>query len=96
MERRLAESRTAELRTAEPRVMVNGQPRELGEVGGHVTLLDWLRGQRADRRQGGLRRGRVRRLRGAGGPARTATARTRWTAINACLVPAARSTARRS
>ena len=45
MERRLAESRTAELRTAGPRVMVNGQPRELGEVGGHVTLLDWLRGR---------------------------------------------------
>ena len=24
--------------------MVNGRPRELGEVGGHVTLLEWLRG----------------------------------------------------
>ena len=44
VERRLAESRTAELRTAGPRVMVNGRPRELGEVGGHVTLLEWLRG----------------------------------------------------
>ena len=27
----------------EPHVVVNGRARELGEVGGHVTLLDWLR-----------------------------------------------------
>ena len=27
-----------------PRVVVNGQRYELGDVGGHVTLLDWLRG----------------------------------------------------
>ena len=27
----------------EPQVTVNGRPHELGEVGGHVTLLDWLR-----------------------------------------------------
>ncbi len=27
----------------EPQLMVNGRSRELGEVGGHVTLLDWLR-----------------------------------------------------
>ena len=26
-----------------PQLTVNGQARELGEVGGHVTLLDWLR-----------------------------------------------------
>ena len=49
------------------------------------------------RRQGGLRRGRVRRLLGAGRPAgrRRTADRTRWTALNACLVPAPRSTARR-
>ncbi len=29
---------------AEPRLVVNGRTRELGEVGGHVTLLEWLRG----------------------------------------------------
>ena len=28
---------------AEPRLVVNGRTRELGEVGGHVTLLEWLR-----------------------------------------------------
>ena len=28
----------------EPRLVVNGRTRELGEVGGHVTLLEWLRG----------------------------------------------------
>ena len=27
-----------------PAVVVNGRTRDLGEVGGHVTLLDWLRG----------------------------------------------------
>ena len=36
----------------------------------HTNALDFLRGVRADRRQGGLRRGRVRRLRGHGRPAR--------------------------
>ena len=72
VERRLAESRTAELRTAGPRVMVNGRPRELGEVGGHVTLLEWLRGSGLTGWQGRLRGGRVRRLRRAGGPRRRA------------------------
>ena len=33
----------SEFVNVEPRVMVNGQPYELGDVGGHVTLLDWLR-----------------------------------------------------
>ena len=28
---------------AEPRLVVNGRTHELGEVGGHVTLLEWLR-----------------------------------------------------
>ena len=26
-----------------PQLVVNGRTRELGEVGGHVTLLEWLR-----------------------------------------------------
>ena len=52
----------------------------------HAAGLAAIR--RADRLQGGLCRGRVRRLRGAGGPTRGGT-RSRWTAINACLVPAA-------
>ena len=56
----------------------------------HTTALDWLRDLGPHRRQGGLRRGGVRRLLGAGGPSRTAARRrSQWTAINACLVPAA-------
>ena len=88
MERRLAESRTAELRTAGPRVMVNGRPRELGEVGGHVTLLEWLRGS-------GLTGGKEGCAEGECGACAVLVARddgpdrTRWVAINACLVPAA-------
>ena len=88
MERRLAESRTAELRTAGPRVMVNGRPRELGEVGGHVTLLEWLRGSGLTGCKEGCAEGEcgacaVLVARDDG------TDRTRWVAINACLVPAA-------
>jgi len=44
VEPRLAEIRAAGPRTAGPRLVVNGRTRELGEVGGHVTLLEWLRG----------------------------------------------------
>ena len=47
--------------------------------------------------QGGLRRGRVRRLLGAWSPGPGIDApRTEWIAVNACLVPAPPSTARRS
>ena len=88
MEPRLAGSRTAELRTAGPRVIVNGRPRELGEVGGHVTLLEWLRGS-------GLTGGKEGCAEGECGACAVLVARddgpdrTRWVAINACLVPAA-------
>jgi xanthine dehydrogenase small subunit len=88
VESRLAESRTAELRTAGPRVMVNGRPRELGEVGGHVTLLDWLRGSGLTGCKEGCAEGEC-------GACAVLVARddgpdrTRWVAINACLVPAA-------
>jgi len=30
--------------SVEPHVVVNGRTRPLGEVGGHTTLLEWLRG----------------------------------------------------
>src|SRR5437660_4073290 len=68
--------------------MVNGRTRELGEVGGHVTLLEWLR----DSGQTGCKEGCAEGECGAcavlvardDGPDRT-----RWVAINACLVPAA-------
>jgi xanthine dehydrogenase small subunit len=93
VERRLAESRTATPRTAElptagPRVMVNGRPRELGEVGGHVTLLEWLRDSGLTGCKEGCAEGEcgacaVLVARDDG------TDRTRWVAINACLVPAA-------
>ena len=93
MEPRLAETRTAvpptaEPQTAGPRLVVNGRTRALGEVGGHVTLLEWLRGSGLTGCKEGCAEGEC----GAcavlvardNGPDRT-----RWVAINACLVPAA-------
>ena len=68
--------------------MVNGRPRELGEVGGHVTLLEWLRGS-------GLTGGKEGCAEGECGACAVLVARddgpdrARWVAINACLVPAA-------
>jgi len=79
---------TAEMRTADPQVTVNGQPHDLGAVGGHVTLLDWLRDSGFTGTKEGCAEGEcgacdvmVARPEGDSG--------TRWTAINACLVPAA-------
>ncbi len=109
---------------AEPRLVVNGRTRELGEVGGHVTLLEWLRASgltgakegcaegecgacavlvaREDVHGGGCQEdcrhedededgdGRGDRLgNGRGDGLGTGQNRTRWVAINACLVPAA-------
>jgi xanthine dehydrogenase small subunit len=79
---------TPALPTAEPQVTVNGRPHELGAVGGHVTLLDWLRGSGFTGTKEGCAEGEcgacaVMVARPDG------DARTRWTAINACLVPAA-------
>jgi xanthine dehydrogenase small subunit len=72
----------------EPRLVVNGRTRELGEVGGHVTLLEWLRGSGLTGSKEGCAEGEcgacavlVARDDGPG--------RTRWVSINACLVPAA-------
>ena len=85
---RTAGPRTAGSRTAGPGVTVNGRTRELGEVGGHVTLLDWLRG-------GGLTGCKEGCAEGECGACAVLVARddgpdrTRWVAINACLVPAA-------
>ncbi len=71
-----------------PAVKVNGQSRDLGEAGGHVTLLEWLRAGGWTGTKEGCAEGEcgacavlVARDDGAGG--------TRWVAINACLVPAA-------
>jgi xanthine dehydrogenase small subunit len=69
-------------------LVVNGRTRELGEVGGHVTLLEWLR---AD----GLTGGKEGCAEGECGACAVLVARqdgpdrSRWVAINACLVPAA-------
>jgi xanthine dehydrogenase small subunit len=72
----------------EPRLVVNGRTRELGEVGGHVTLLEWLRGS-------GLTGSKEGCAEGECGACAVLVARddgpnrTRWVSINACLVPAA-------
>ena len=75
---------------AEPRLVVNGRTRELGDVGGHVTLLEWLRTTGLTGAKEGCAEGEcgacavlVAREDGDG------ENRTRWVAINACLVPAA-------
>ena len=107
---------------AEPRLVVNGRTRELGEVGGHVTLLEWLRASGLTGAKEGCAEGECgacavlvaredvhgdgcqddRRHEDEDG-AGTGTGagngrgdgrgdgqnRTRWVAINACLVPAA-------
>jgi xanthine dehydrogenase small subunit len=69
-------------------VVVNGRARRLGAVGGHVTLLEWLRGSGLTGCKEGCAEGEcgacavlVARDDGPG--------RARWVAINACLVPAA-------
>src|ERR1700760_4300988 len=71
-----------------PAVTVNGESRDLGEAGGHVTLLEWLRAGGWTGTKEGCAEGEcgacavlVARDDGGGG--------TRWVAINACLVPAA-------
>ena len=72
----------------ESQLTVNGRARELGEVGGHVTLLEWLRA-------GGLTGGKEGCAEGECGACAVLIARldgpdrTRWVAVNACLVPAA-------
>jgi xanthine dehydrogenase small subunit len=72
----------------EPGLTVNGQTRDLGDVGGHVTLLEWLRAAGLTGSKEGCAEGEcgacavlVNRP--------DADGRSRWTAINACLVPAA-------
>jgi xanthine dehydrogenase small subunit len=71
--------------------VVNGRSCALGEVGGHVTLLEWLRGTGLTGCKEGCAEGEcgacavlVAREDGPGRPQGA-----RWVAINACLVPAA-------
>jgi xanthine dehydrogenase small subunit len=88
------EPRLAESRVAGPRVVVNGRDRRLGEVGGHVTLLEWLRGSGLTGCKEGCAEGEcgacaVLVAREEPGGREDGPGRTRWVAINACLVPAA-------
>ena len=69
-----------------PRVMVNGKRRPVADIEPHVTALDWLRDQGLTGAKEGCAEGEcgacsimVARPDGEG--------RTRWTALNACLVP---------
>src|SRR5690349_5462913 len=78
----------------EPHVVVNGRARVLGEVGGHTTLLEWLRSTGYTGCKEGCAEGEcgacavlVSRPDGVNGAA--GRGGSRWTAINACLVPAA-------
>ncbi|MFL6099716.1 MAG: xanthine dehydrogenase small subunit [Actinomycetales bacterium] len=72
----------------EPEVLVNGTMRPLGDVGGHVTLLEWLRAEGLTGCKEGCAEGEC-------GACAVMVARpdgddgSRWTALNACLVPAA-------
>ena len=72
----------------EPQLAVNGRVLEIGEAGGHVTLLEWLRAHGCTGSKEGCAEGEcgacavlVARDDGNG--------RARWVALNACLVPAA-------
>lgn len=78
----------------EPSVVVNGRARPLGAVGGHTTLLEWLRGTGFTGCKEGCAEGEcgacaVLVARPEGPDAAGHGDTTRWTAINACLVPAA-------
>ncbi|GAA3701382.1 FAD binding domain-containing protein [Microlunatus aurantiacus] len=71
------------------RVCVNGEFRPLGEVGGEITLLDWLRGSGLTGTKEGCAEGEC-------GACAVVVLRpdadgdsSSWTAINSCLVPAA-------
>ncbi len=71
-----------------PHVQVNGRTRQLDGVGGQVTLLEWLR-------EAGLTGGKEGCAEGECGACAVLVARpdgadrARWTAVNACLLPAA-------
>jgi xanthine dehydrogenase small subunit len=80
--------------TTTPTVTVNGQQREVDGIEPHVTALDWLRDQGLTGAKEGCAEGEcgacsvlVARPDGAPGDSAEDAGRTRWTALNACLVP---------
>ncbi len=71
----------------EPQLLVNGQQRALGPVGGQVTLLEWLRGSGFTGSKEGCAEGECGAC--AVLVAKPDVEGSRWTAINSCLVLAA-------
>ncbi len=74
-----------------PTVLVNGEQRPVVDVEPHVTALDWLRDQGLTGAKEGCAEGEcgacsIMVARPDGAEHRD-TGRTRWTALNACLVP---------
>jgi xanthine dehydrogenase small subunit len=71
------------------RVCVNGEFRALGQVGGEITLLDWLRGGGLTGTKEGCAEGECGACAVVVLKPDTDGHRSTWTAINSCLVPAA-------
>ena len=68
------------------RVTVNGRTRSCDGLGPHTRLLDWLRGEGLTGAKEGCAEGECGAC--AVLVARPSGARSRWTPVNACLVPA--------
>src|ERR1700709_334990 len=81
-------SASHEVRAVDPQLQVNGRSRPLGAVGGHVTLLEWLRGLGLTGAKEGCAEGWCAAC-SVLVPRPAGEDRTSWTAVNACLVPAA-------
>lgn len=70
-----------------PHLVVNGRSRRLGDVGGHVTLLEWLRADGLTSCKSGCAEGECGAC--AVLVVRPDGCASQWTALNACLAPVA-------